>query len=59
MFFNINFTITNFTTIENVLNLKFIFVNGPPVSDFNPRPYIKVWLRVHQSVGSASRSKIH
>jgi len=32
-------------TIENVSDSTSVSINGPPVEDFGPRPYAKVWLR--------------
>lgn len=55
-----NLTITDLRTrltIENVSDLMFISINGPPVEDFNPRPYVKIWLRNHRSAESAARGK--
>ncbi|XP_050443891.1 uncharacterized protein LOC126847627 [Adelges cooleyi] len=59
-FSDMNLTITDLRTrltIENVSDLMFIFINGPPIADFNPRPYVKVWLREHRSAVSALRGK--
>jgi len=45
-------------TVENVSDRMFISVNGPPVEDFGPRPYVKVWLRDRaRSAVSAPRGK--
>jgi len=43
-------------TIENVADLMFISINGPPVQDFN-RPYVKISLRNHRPADSAPRGK--
>jgi hypothetical protein len=47
----------NRLTIKNVSDLMFISINGPPVEDFNPRPYVKIWLRNHRSADSVPRGK--
>jgi len=44
-------------TIKNVSDLIFISINGPPVEDFSPQPYVRVWLRDHRSAVSAPRGK--
>ncbi|XP_060859875.1 uncharacterized protein LOC132937054, partial [Metopolophium dirhodum] len=59
-FSDMNLTITDLRTrlnIENVSDLMFISINGPSVADFNPRPYIKIWLRDHRSAVSTPRGK--
>lgn len=59
-FSDMNLTITDLRTrltIENVSDLMFISINGSPVEDFNPRPYVKIWLRNHRSADSAPRGK--
>ncbi|KAL4122948.1 hypothetical protein QTP88_015189 [Uroleucon formosanum] len=59
-FSDMNLTITDLRTslnIENVSGLMFISINGPSVADFNPRPYIKIWLRDHRSAVSTPRGK--
>lgn len=59
-FSDMNLTITDLRTrlaIENVSDLMFISINGPSVENFNPQPYVKVWLREHRSAESASRGK--
>jgi hypothetical protein len=35
----------------------FISTNGPLVADFNPRPYVKIWLKNHRSAVLAPRGK--
>jgi len=30
--------------INNISNLMFININGPPLSDWNPEDYVKSWL---------------
>lgn len=35
--------------IENINNLLFINMNGPPIEKFNPIEYAKVWLREHNN----------
>lgn len=60
-FSDMNLTITDLRarlTIENVSDLMFISINGPPVADFNPRPYVKIWLQDHRSASSAPRGKV-
>jgi len=44
-------------TIENASDLMFISINGPPVEDFSPKPYVNVWLRDRRSTLSAPRGK--
>ncbi|XP_060842821.1 E3 SUMO-protein ligase KIAA1586-like [Rhopalosiphum padi] len=59
-FSDMNLTITDLRTslnIENVSDLMFISINGPSIADFNPRPYIKIWLRDHRSAVSTPRGK--
>lgn len=49
-FSDMNLTITDLRTrltIENVSDLMFISINSPTVEDFNPRPYVKIWLQDH------------
>lgn len=43
--------------IENVPDLMFICINGSSVADFNPQPYVKIWLKDYHSSVSASRDK--
>lgn len=59
-FSDMNITITDLRTrltIENVSDLMFISINGPTVEDFNPQPYVKIWLQHHRSADSAPRGK--
>ncbi|XP_025411912.1 uncharacterized protein LOC112684554 [Sipha flava] len=59
-FSDMNMTITDLRTslnIENVSDLIFISTNGPSVADFNPRPYVKIWLKDHRSAVTALRDK--
>jgi hypothetical protein len=59
-FSDMNLTITDLRTslnIENVSDLMFISTNGPSVADFNPRPFVKIWLKDHRSAVSAPRGK--
>jgi len=35
----------------------FVSINGPPVEDFGPRTYVKVWLQDRRSAVSAPRDK--
>lgn len=59
-FSDMNLTITDLRTslnIENVSDLMFISINGPSVADFNPRPYVNIWLKDHRSAVSAPRGK--
>ena len=59
-FFDMNLTLTDLRThltIENVSDLIFISINDPPVEEFNPQPYVKIWLRDHRSANSAPRGK--
>lgn len=59
-FSDMNLTITDLRTslnIENVSDLMFISINGPSVVDFNPLPYVKIWLKDHRSAVSAPRGK--
>jgi len=39
------------------LAITVVSVNGRPVEDFSPQPYVKVWLRIRGSAVSAPRGK--
>jgi hypothetical protein len=59
-FSDMNLTITDLRTslnIENVSDLMFISTNSPSVADFNPRPYVKIWLKDHRLAVSALQGK--
>jgi len=34
-----------------------ISINGPSIADFNPRSYVKIWLKDHRSAVSAPQGK--
>jgi hypothetical protein len=51
------YSINAFSSFMKVLNLMFISINGPSVADFNPRPYVKIWLKDHRSAVSDLRGK--
>jgi len=36
------------STINNISNLMFININGPPLCDWNPEDYVKSWLFNHR-----------
>lgn len=44
--------------LENVSHLMFINVNGPPLSLFNPREYVKKWLLHHRSATDTQSRKV-
>ena len=45
-------------TIENISNLMFININGPPVSKFNSTSYVESWLTTHRSAADTQSKKI-
>ena len=36
--------------------LLFIKINGPPIDLFDPRKYVKIWLRTHNNAASGKSS---
>jgi len=44
-------------TINNISNLMFININGPPLNDWNPEDYVKSWLFNHRCAED-TRTKI-
>ena len=44
--------------IENLANLLFIKMNGPPQQLFKPDDYVKTWLRSHRSADDNKTRKI-
>jgi len=45
-------------TIQNISNLMFINVNGPPLSQWNPTDYVKSWLFKHRSADDNRSRKV-
>jgi len=43
-------------TTNNIANLMFITINGPPLNSWNPDSYVKSWLAKHRSADD-TRSK--
>lgn len=43
----------NSLTVIHISNLMFISLVGPPVSEFCPKPYVKLWLRGHHAANDA------
>jgi len=44
--------------INNISDLMFININGPPLSDWNPEDYVKSWLFNHRCAEDTCRTKI-
>ena len=44
-------------TIKNISNLLFISLVGPPLAMFNPKPYVKEWLKRHHRHAEDPRSR--
>lgn len=47
----------NSLTVQHISNLMFISLVGPPVSEFCPALYVKLWLRGHRSAED-SRTRV-